>query len=140
MDSVQVGGLGGTFGGNSLICVAAIKAVEEAQKLLGNVEKLGTILMGRLKEMHEKYEIIGDMRGIGLMAGVEFVKNRKTKEPAKEERSQILSECLKNGLIIIGAGAYNNVIRFLPPLTISEELLNKGLDILETAVKAVSIK
>ena len=137
MDSVQVGGLGGTFGGNPLSCVAGIEAVDEAQKLLKNAEKLGTILMSRLKEMYEKYEIIGDVRGIGLMAAVELVKDRKTKEPAKEERNNLLSECHKNGLIIIGAGPYKNVIRFLPPLSISEGLLNKGLDIFENAIKTV---
>ena len=134
MDSVQVGGLGGTFGGNPLSCVAALKAVDEAQQLLENAEKLGTILMDRLKEMYEKYDIIGDVRGIGLMAGVELVKDRKTKEPAEEERNRVLGECHKNGLIIIGAGAYKNVIRFLPPLNIGEELLNKGLDIFENAI------
>ena len=69
------------------------------------------------------------------MAGVELVKDRKTKEPAKEERNQILTKCYKSGLMIIGCGAYKNVIRFLPPLNISEELLNKGLDILEKAMK-----
>jgi len=72
------------------------------------------------------------------MAGVELVKDRKTKEPAKEERNQVLSECHKNGLIIIGAGAYKNVIRFLPPLNISEGLLNRGLDVFENAIKTIS--
>lgn len=140
MDSVQVGGLGGTFGGNPLSCVAALKAVDAVEQLLRNARKLGENLAGRIKEMHEKYEIIGDARGIGLMAGVELVADRKTKKPAKEERNQVLDECLKNGLVIIGAGPYKNVIRFLPPLNINEDLLNKGLDIFENAIKAVSAK
>ncbi|MEM2780900.1 MAG: 4-aminobutyrate--2-oxoglutarate transaminase, partial [Candidatus Bathyarchaeia archaeon] len=135
MDSVQVGGLGGTFGGNPLSCVAALKTIEIVQSLLDNVPKLGSVLMGRLREMQDKYEVMGDVRGLGLMVGVELVKDRKTKEPAKELRDNIISECYKNGLIIMGAGAYHNVIRFLPPLNISEELLNKGLDIFERAVK-----
>jgi 4-aminobutyrate aminotransferase/(S)-3-amino-2-methylpropionate transaminase len=135
IDAVHVGGLGGTFGGNPLSCVAALKAIEVVQDILENVPKLGSILMGRLREMQEKYEAIGDVRGIGLMVGVELVKDRKTKEPAKDLRDKVLSECHKNGLIIIGAGAYHNVIRFLPPLNISEELLNKGLDIFENAIK-----
>lgn len=138
MESVQVGGLGGTFGGNPLSCVAALEAVDEALGLLDEVKKLGETLMGRLKEMQEKYELIGDVRGMGLMVAVEFVKDRRTKEPAKDERNKILRECLRNGLVVIGAGAYGNVIRFLPPLNISEELLNKGLDIFERAVKKVS--
>jgi len=135
IDAVQVGGLGGTFGGNPLSCVAALKTIEIVQGLLDNVPRLGSILMGRLREMQEKYEAIGDVRGIGLMVGVELVKDRKTKEPAKDLRDKVLSECHKNGLIIMGAGAYHNVIRFLPPLNISEELLNKGLDIFENAIK-----
>jgi len=140
MDSVQVGGLGGTFGGNPLSCVAALKTVETTQQLLKNAEKLGKNVMRRITEMHEKYEIIGDIRGIGLMAGVELVTDRKTKKPAQEERNQVLDECHKNGLIIIGAGAYKNVVRFLPPLNINEELLNKGLEIFENAIKSVSTK
>lgn len=140
MDSVHVGGLGGTFGGNPVSCVAGLKAVKLTQQLLANAEKLGKLLVSRLKEMYEKYEIIGDVRGIGLMTGVELVKNRKTKEPAKEESSQVLTECHKNGLIIIGCGAYKNVIRFLPPLNICEDLLNKGLDTFENAIKTASAK
>jgi 4-aminobutyrate aminotransferase/(S)-3-amino-2-methylpropionate transaminase len=136
VDVVQVGGLGGTFGGNPVSCVAALKTIEIVQRYLDNVPKLGSILMSRLKEMQEKYEVIGDVRGLGLMVGVELVKNRKTKEPAKELRDKVISECYRNGLIIMGAGAYHNVIRFLPPLNISEELLNKGLDIFENALKA----
>jgi 4-aminobutyrate aminotransferase/(S)-3-amino-2-methylpropionate transaminase len=140
MDSVHIGGLGGTFGGNPLSCVAGLKAVEVAQQLLGNAEKLGKLLTSRLREIYEKYEIVGNIRGVGLMAGVELVKDRKSKEPAKEERNHVLTECHKNGLVIIGAGAYKNVIRFLPPLNISENLLNRGLDIFENAIKIISAK
>jgi len=140
MDSVQVGGLGGTFGGNPLSCVAALKTVDLVQRLLKNAEKLGEKLIRRIREMQKKYEVIGDVRGVGLMAAVELVTDRKTKKPAKEERNQILKECYKNGLIIIGAGAYKNVIRFLPPINISEELLNKGLDKIENAMKNVIAK
>jgi len=71
---------------------------------------------------------------------MELVKDRKSKEPAKEERNSILSECHKNGLITIGAGPHKNVIRFLPPLNISENLLNRGLDIFENTMKTVSAK
>lgn len=138
MDSVQVGGLGGTFGGNPVSCVAALSVIDETVKLLGEAERLGELLMRRLREMYDEYEVIGDVRGIGLMAAVELVRDRRTKEPAKSERNQILTECLRNGLIIMGAGVYKNVIRFLPPLNIGEELLNKGLDIFENAVKKVS--
>jgi 4-aminobutyrate aminotransferase/(S)-3-amino-2-methylpropionate transaminase len=137
MDSIQVGGLGGTFGGNPLCCIAALKTVELTQQTLKTVEKLDTILKKRLNEMYEKYDVIGNLRGIGLMTAVELVKDRKTKEPAKEARNQVLSQCHKNGLIILGAGAYKNVIRFLPPLNVSKALLTKGLDIFEDAIKTV---
>jgi 4-aminobutyrate aminotransferase/(S)-3-amino-2-methylpropionate transaminase len=140
LDSVQVGGLGGTFGGNPLSCVAALKAIDGTQKSLNNATKLGLILRNKLNEMYEKYEIIGDVRSMGLMAGVELVKNRKTKEPAKNEESQVLDQCHKNGLIMMGAGPYKNVVRFLPPLNISEDLLTKGLDIFENAIRTVSAK
>lgn len=140
MDSVQVGGLGGTFGGNPLSCVAALQTIEKVLQFLKNATRLGERLMRRLREMHEKYAIIGDVRGIGLMIGVELVTDRKTKNPAREERNQILNECLKNGLIIIGAGPYKNVIRFLPSLNIDTGLLDKGLDIFENAIEAVTSK
>jgi 4-aminobutyrate aminotransferase/(S)-3-amino-2-methylpropionate transaminase len=137
MDSIQVGGLGGTFGGNPLCCIAALKTVELTQQTLKTVEKLDTILKKRLNEMYEKYDVIGNLRGIGLMTAVELVKDRKTKEPAKEARNQVLSQCHKNGLIILAAGAYKNVIRFLPPLNVSKALLAKGLDIFGAAIKTV---
>lgn len=140
VDTVHIGGLGTTFGGNPLSCVAGLKAIEITQELLKDVPRLGSILMARLKEMQDKYEAIGDVRGLGLMAGVELVKNRKTKEPAKEIRDKIIAECYRNGLIVIGAGAFHNIIRFLPPLNISEELLNRGLDIFEKAVKTTLAK
>jgi 4-aminobutyrate aminotransferase/(S)-3-amino-2-methylpropionate transaminase len=138
MDSVHIGGLGGTFGGNPLSCVAGLQAIETTQCLLGSAVERGRLVLSRLKEMSEKYRLIGDVRGLGLMVGVELVKDEKTKEPAKKERDEILAECHKHGLIVIGAGAYKNIIRFLPPLNISEELLNKGLDIFRYAMESVT--
>jgi 4-aminobutyrate aminotransferase/(S)-3-amino-2-methylpropionate transaminase len=137
-DSVQIGGLGGTFGGNPLSCVASLHALEVIQNSLGVSEKRGKTLIARLKEIQKDNEIIGDVRGLGLMAAVELVKNRKTKEPATEARNQILKECIEGGLIILGAGSWKNVIRFLPPVNIEEPLLNKGLDIFEDALKRVA--
>lgn len=137
-DSVQVGGLGGTFGGNPLSCVAGISALDVVQNSLGAVSKLGSKLLERLGEMQEDHEIIGDVRGLGLMAAVELVKDRKTKEPATEARNQIIKDCLDEGLIILGAGSWKNVIRFLPPVNIDEELLSRGLEIFEGALKRVA--
>jgi 4-aminobutyrate aminotransferase/(S)-3-amino-2-methylpropionate transaminase len=139
MDSVQVGGLGGTFGGNPLSCVAGLKAIDITQRLLEETTMLGETLRNRLVEIYEQYEIIGDVRSIGLMAGVELVKSRETKQPAKDEEKRIIKYCHEHGLIIMSAGVYKNVVRFLPPLNISETLLTKGLDIFEDALRAVNV-
>lgn len=138
MDSVQVGGLGGTFGGNPLSCVAGLKTIAIIQSLIANTKKLSSILEHRLNEISEGSEIVGDVRGLGLMFGVELVKDRKTKEPAAKERNAVLQECYRKGLVIMGAGAYKNVIRFLPPLNIDEPSLNKGIDTFEDALFMIS--
>ena len=97
--------------------------------------EIGKIVKDRYKQMQEKYEIIGDIRGLGAMIGIEFVKNKETKEPAPELTKKIIIECANNGLLVEGAGTYNNVIRFLAPLVISNNQLNAGLDIIENAIK-----
>jgi 4-aminobutyrate aminotransferase/(S)-3-amino-2-methylpropionate transaminase len=137
MDFLHIGGLGGTFGGNPISCAAGLKTIELIEKNLANVNKLENIAMNRLEEMYDKYELIGDIRGKGLMIGVELVKDRKTKQPAKEEQYQISKECYENGLIVVCAGPYKNIIRFLPPININEKLLNKGIDIFENALKKI---
>ncbi len=139
LDSSDVGSLGGTFGGNPLSCISALKAIEIIQKkgFMEHARKVGQIINDRLKDMHEKYKIVGDARGLGAMAAIELVKDRSTKEPAKEETAGVIKESYKNGLVILKAGAYDNVIRLLVPLVITEELLVKGLDILENAVRKV---
>lgn len=92
--------------------------------------------MKRLTEMKEKHALIGDVRGLGLFIGVEVVRDRKTKERGEEEALRIVSECCKNGLIAIIAG--KNTVRIIPPLNVSEEELEDGLDIFEAAVAKVS--
>ena len=139
MEAPGVGALGGTFGGNPLSCTAALQVIEitRGKGFLEHARKIGGIINKRLGEMKEKYNIIGDARGQGPMAALELVKDRVTKEPAKEETSQVITHCYKNGLVVLKAGVYDNVIRLLVPLIISEDLLNKGLDILERAVQIV---
>lgn len=95
-------------------------------------------LWQRYNELKEKYECVGDVRGLGGMVGIEFVKDKKTKEPAPELTSAVITECWKRGLLVEGAGTYNNVIRFLAPLVITDEQLAAGLDIFEAAVEAAS--
>ncbi len=140
MDSVHIGGLGGTYGGNPLACAASLAVLEIIEKddTLQHATEIGKLLMRHLKAMQDRYEIIGDVRGLGPMAAIELVKDRSTKEPAKEETGIISEECYKNGLVTISAGTRGNVIRFLMPVTITEEELEAGLGILETAIKKVA--
>jgi 4-aminobutyrate aminotransferase/(S)-3-amino-2-methylpropionate transaminase len=139
MDAPQVGGIGGTFCGNPLSCVAALKVIEIMQRddFAGKAANLGKICMNRFSNMKEKYEIIGDVRGRGAMVAIELVKDRKTKEPAKDEMGRVISECWKNGLVVLSAGARGNVIRLLMPLVTTEQQLNSGLDIIERALEKV---
>lgn len=137
MDAACVGGIGGTYGGSPLGCVAALKVIEKIEKEDLNKKSLemGKIIMARLNEMKEKYTAIGDVRGIGGMIGLEFVKNRVTKEPDGAFVKNVISYCFKHGVIFLNAGLFGNVIRFLAPLVITDEQLKYGLDVLEEAVK-----
>ncbi len=136
MESVHVGGIGGTFGGNPLACAAALAvlATVEREGLLGRAKRIGGVLMSRLGEMAERYPLIGDVRGRGAMAAMELVEDRETKAPAKSTTGRLIEECYKQGVVILKAGTYDNVIRVLPPLNIGEDLLGEGLDVLEKAL------
>jgi 4-aminobutyrate aminotransferase/(S)-3-amino-2-methylpropionate transaminase len=140
MDSVDIGGIGGTFGGNPLSCVAALKTIEviENNDLLTRATYLGNITRDRLNKMKQKYSLIGDVRGLGSMIGVELVKNRVTKEPASEETIKIRKSCHEHGLLIMTAGALHNVFRFMFPFVINENELELGLNIFEDSIKELS--
>lgn len=140
MDSVDNGGIGGTFGGNPLSCVAALKTIEiiERQDLLARANRLGKVTIDRLNKMKQKYNIIGDVRGLGCMIGIELVKDRNTKEPASEETSTIQKKCIERGLLIMSCGALHNVFRLMFPLVITENQLETGLDIFEDVLKEVT--
>ena len=127
-----------TFGGNPVACVAALQVIDiiKEEKLLENATRQGAYLMKRLKEMQQKYPIIGEVRGKGLMIGVEFVKDKESKEPASDELLEIMNKCFKRGLAIITAG--KSSMRFAPPLIINHELIDAGLDVFEGAVKEVA--
>jgi len=128
-----------TFGGNPVSCAAALATFDiiEEENLLDNAAKIGEHTLKRLDEMKETYELIGDVRGKGLMIGIELVKDRKTKKPAKEEAKEIIFQCFKKGLAIITAGY--STIRIAPPLVITEELMDVGLDIFEEVLRNVNI-
>lgn len=139
MDAPGPGMIGGTFAGNPLACAAGIATINyiEQEQLSDRAAKIGASVVARLKGMQEKFPLIGDIRSLGAMIGIELVKDRETKEPAKEETAQITQECLSQGLIIISAGVYGNVIRMLMPLVIMDEQLERALNILEGAFAKV---
>jgi 4-aminobutyrate aminotransferase/(S)-3-amino-2-methylpropionate transaminase len=140
MDSVNEGGIGGTFGGNPLSCIAALKTLEiiERDKLLDRATIIGNYAKNRLAAMTDKYSLIGDVRGLGCAIGIEFVKDRDTKESAEVEVARIRQKCLERGLIILSAGAFHNVLRFMFPLIIEEPELDMGLSILDDAIREVN--
>ncbi|MEQ8156983.1 MAG: aminotransferase class III-fold pyridoxal phosphate-dependent enzyme, partial [Clostridiaceae bacterium] len=96
--------------------------------------KLGEYITGRLNEMKEKYDVIGDVRGLGSMVGLELVKDRDTKEPAADLVKAVTRKCYQNGVILLNAGLLGNVIRFLPPLVMTEEQVKYGMDVLDAAI------
>uniref|UniRef100_A0A7C4X9W1 Acetyl ornithine aminotransferase family protein n=1 Tax=candidate division WOR-3 bacterium TaxID=2052148 RepID=A0A7C4X9W1_UNCW3 len=125
-----------TFGGNPVSCAAALKTIELLENgLIENASRLGEIALKRLNELKEHYEFIGDVRGKGLMIGVELVSDRKSKNPIKDKRDAVIYEAFKQGLLLLGAG--ESVVRIIPALVISEEELQTGLDIFESAIKKV---
>jgi 4-aminobutyrate aminotransferase/(S)-3-amino-2-methylpropionate transaminase len=132
MDHPQVGGLGGTFAGNPVACQAGLAVIEQFEKknLLARGEKIGKKVMEKFKELREHYEIIGDVRGLGAMVGMELVVDRKTKEPATAFTKQLVNRCREKGLLMISAGTHSNIIRPLMPLVITDEQLDLGLSII----------
>ncbi|OYT48421.1 aspartate aminotransferase family protein [Thermoplasmatales archaeon ex4484_36] len=129
-----------TYGGNLVASTAALKTIEviEKERLVERSRRLGELMRKRLMEMQEKHELIGDVRGLGLMQATELVKDRRTKEYAPKEREMVVEEALKRGLILLPAG--RSAIRYIPPLVIEEEHLNAGLDVLDEAFSAVEKK
>jgi len=141
MDSVHVGGLGGTYGGNPVAAAAALAVLDriENEGLLERSRTVGTRILERLREMQSAHAVIGDVRGRGMMTAIELVADRTTKEPLDgASGTKILERCLENGVVILKAGTYDNVIRLLPPITIEESLLEEGLGILDEAIGAVT--
>jgi 4-aminobutyrate aminotransferase/(S)-3-amino-2-methylpropionate transaminase len=126
--------LGGTFGGNPVCCAGALESIKLTKKALPNTAMINRVEKKRLEEWKQKYEWVGDVRGLGAMLGMEFVKTKKGKEPVPEFTKNVQLNCFKHGLYILTAGQFNNVIRMHPPLIIEESLLTTGLDIVEAAM------
>ncbi|MFE9428888.1 4-aminobutyrate--2-oxoglutarate transaminase [Kitasatospora sp. NPDC006697] len=143
MDAAHAGGLGGTYGGNPVACAAALGSIQTMKELDLNAkaQRIGEVMTGRLKAMQEKYAAhdgfnIGEVRGRGAMIAVELVKPG-SKEPNPEVTAAVAKACHAEGLIVLTAGTYGNVLRFLPPLVMPEHLLAEGLDIIENAFAGV---
>jgi 4-aminobutyrate aminotransferase/(S)-3-amino-2-methylpropionate transaminase len=137
MDSVHVGGLGGTYGGNPVACAAALATIDmlEHGGLIADAQRLGAALRTRLDAMKSRDRGIGDVRGRGLMQAIELVEPGTTR-PDPDRVKAVLATCHAQGVVTLGAGTYGNVIRFLPPLVISEKLLHEGLDVVAEALAA----
>jgi 4-aminobutyrate aminotransferase/(S)-3-amino-2-methylpropionate transaminase len=135
MDSPHAGGLGGTYGGNPLACVAALAAIEsyEEDGLLERASGIGAQLTGRLRALQARDPRVGDVRGHGAMIAAEFV-DPATGAPDGALTARVAKACIAAGVIVLTCGTHGNVIRFLPPLTITDDLIAEGLDVLETAL------
>ena len=135
MDAPVVGGLGGTFGGNPISCAAALAAIGmmRAQDLAGRARQIGATLSARLGDLATIHPEIGEVRGRGAMMAVEIVRPDGSKTPDAALTKAVLAGCARRGLLMLGCGTYGNVIRMLPPLVISDDLLEEAMDILEEA-------
>jgi 4-aminobutyrate aminotransferase/(S)-3-amino-2-methylpropionate transaminase len=142
MDAPGPGGLGGTFAGNPLSCAAALATLDlfEKTNLLARANELGDRFQRRAREWQRRWQIIGDVRGLGGMQAIELVNSQESKTPATEETKQITQYCYEHGLITITAGSYSNVIRVLVPLVATNDQMDEGLDVLESAFAAVCDK
>ena len=134
MDSVHVSGLGGTYGGNPIACAAALGAMEtmEAENLVARANHIGQILGDSLRAMQAKYPVIGEVRGRGAMQAIELVESG-TKNPNTAAMNAVVKYCQSKGVLILTAGTYSNVVRFLPPIVITDELLKDALSVLDEA-------
>jgi len=142
MDAPHLGGVGGTYGGNPVTCVAAIEAIKilQSESFLKRVNEVGEIVRITLEGWKEKYKVIGDVRGIGAMRLVEFVKDRTTKEPDADVAVEVIKDAIAHGLIMIRAGLFSNCLRLLPPIVITDEQLVEGLQVLENAIAKADAK
>src|ERR1700730_70079 len=140
MDAPVEGGLGGTYSGNPLACAAAHAVLDlfESGELHRRSEAIGSQIEADARQWAEDCPLVGDVRRRGAMVGIELVRNRRTREPAKDETDEIVRLACERGVILIAAGTYGNVVRFLTPLTITDDELNEGLEVLSDCFVAVT--
>jgi 4-aminobutyrate aminotransferase/(S)-3-amino-2-methylpropionate transaminase len=137
MDSIQVGGLGGTYGGNPVACAAALAVIDQVASLdlVTRAQRMGHVLRTRLESWRSQFPLIGDVRGLAAMMAMELVTDRATKEPAKQTTMNLLRACYENGVILLYAGTHSNILRFLIPLVITDDQLAEGLDVIDLQLK-----
>jgi 4-aminobutyrate aminotransferase/(S)-3-amino-2-methylpropionate transaminase len=142
MDAPHPGGVGGTYGGSPVACAAAIEAIKiiKSERFLTRVNEVGELMRTTLENWKEKYQIIGDVRGLGAMRLVEFVKDRDSKDPDMDVTLEIIRDAVSHGLIMIRAGMFSNCLRLLPPIVITDEQLTEALSVLEEAIQRADIK
>ena len=140
MDAPPPGTLGGTYSGNPVACAAALAVLDlfEKQDYAARSREMGHVITKRFLSLQERYPLIGDVRGLGGMAAMELVADRETKEPDSQAASDVLAAAHQRGLVLIKAGMYDNVLRILVPLCVTEEQLTKGLDIFEASLETVA--
>jgi 4-aminobutyrate aminotransferase len=133
----EAGSHASTFGGNPLACAAAAAVIEviREEKLLENAEKQGSYIMKWLRDVKQEQEIVGDIRGKGLMIGVEFVEDKETKKAGADQAREVMIRCWRRGVAIITCGV--STLRLIPPLTITRELVDTSLEIIGDAIKEV---
>jgi 4-aminobutyrate aminotransferase / (S)-3-amino-2-methylpropionate transaminase / 5-aminovalerate transaminase len=141
MDAPGPGGLGGTFGGNPASVAAAHAVLDEmaSGRLFARAQAIGHAVAARAARWRDRFPLLGDVRGVGAMWGLELVRDRATREPAKEETAALSRACYERGLVTITAGTYGNVVRTLMPLVVTDEELAEGLDVIESALSSVDI-
>ena len=138
MEAPQVGGLGGTYGGNPLACAAALAVLEamEAERIPARAQRTGDRVKARFRRWAERFGCIGDVRGLGAMVGMEIVADRATRAPDKALTARILAAALARGLVLLSSGTFGNTIRVLAPLTADDAVIDEGLDVMGAALEA----
>jgi len=135
---VHAGGLGGTYGGNPVACAAALGAIDTIERLhlVDRARQIGDTMLPRLRAIAARHPAVGDVRGRGAMVAVELV-HPGSLEPDQQTTKAVAAACHRQGLVVLTAGTYGNVLRFLPPLVMPEPLLDEGLGVLEKAFASV---